>query len=133
MPIYGAAAKQLTGTTNAHSAAFQAAADQFRAVIGSRAVGKWATGLLEEGYATKGFHNKAKSCNWGPMAGFVLSDPRFTKRGDSLEARTKQRKDLSKAFQGGATEVPVYISDRRLAALRGTLKYPPLLRNSEKS
>jgi hypothetical protein len=32
-------------------------------MIASRAVGKYATGLILEGYASKGFHNKANSCS----------------------------------------------------------------------
>lgn len=123
MPLaLGTAALSLTGTLPAHSDVFQAVANETRCVISSRAVGKYATGLLRDGYATKGFHNKAKSCNWGPMAGFVLSDPRFTKRGDDRESMEAQRKDLFKAFKDGAGEVPVFITDAR----RAELLRPPL-------
>jgi hypothetical protein len=111
--VEGLGALQLTGTYSGHSAAFQKVADSLKCVISSRAVGKYATGLLEEGYATKGFHDKAKSCNWGPMAGFVLSDPRFTKRGASLEARQGQRTDIHKALSAGSGEVAVHISEKR--------------------
>jgi hypothetical protein len=62
-----------------------------------------------ESYASKGFHNKAKSCNWGPMAGFVLADPRFTKAPEI----DKQAKALRDAQHEGATEVPVIISEAR--------------------
>ncbi len=55
-----------------------------------------------ESYASKGFHVKSKSCNWGPMAGFVLSDPRFTKTGSEREAMEGQRKEVQKAIKGGA-------------------------------
>lgn len=118
----GPAALTVTGTLPAHSDVFQIVANETRCVISSRAVGKYATGLLRDGYATKGFHNKAKSCNWGPMAGFVLSDPRFTKRGDSREAMDEQRRDLFKAFKDGAREIPVYITEGR----RQELLRPPL-------
>jgi hypothetical protein len=109
----GIQALELTGTYAKHSTAFQQVADRMECMISSRAVGKYATGLLEEGYSTKGFHNKAKSSNWGPMAGFVLSDPRFTKRGGSQAAREAQRRDIFKAFGAGTTEVPLYISEKR--------------------
>ena len=102
-----------SGTPMDHAKAFQKIANQTNCVISSRSVGKAATGLLLEGYATKGFHVKAKSCDWGPMAGFVLSDPRFTKRGTSPEAYGAQQKDLGKAFADGASEVPLMISDER--------------------
>jgi hypothetical protein len=111
--VEGLGALQLTGTYAGHSAAFQKVANTLESVISSRAVGKYATGLLEEGYATKGFHDKAKSCNWGPMAGFVLSDPRFTKRGGSRDAREGQRADIFKALDAGSGEVGVYISEKR--------------------
>jgi len=78
-------------------------------MIASRAVGKYATGLILEGYASKGFHNKAKSCNWGPMAGFVLADPRFTKAPEIA----KQAEALRDAVHHGAKEVPVVISEAR--------------------
>jgi hypothetical protein len=78
-------------------------------MISSRAVGKWATGLILEGYASKGFHNKAKSCNWGPMAGFVLADPRFTKANEP----GPQTRALQQASAHGALEVPLYISELR--------------------
>ncbi len=78
-------------------------------MIACRAVGKFATGLILEGYASKGFHNKAKSCNWGPMAGLVLRDPRFTKAPEV----DKQAKSLADAAHCGATEVTVIISEAR--------------------
>jgi hypothetical protein len=120
--ITGQAALDATGTLDTHSEVFQAVAEETHCVISSRAVGPYATGLLRGGYATKGFHNKAKSCNWGPMAGFVLSDPRFTKRGGTREAMEEQRRDLFKAFKEGAGEIPVFITEGR----RAELLQPPL-------
>lgn len=113
----GSAAFLASGMPALHGQAFQRISDYTRCVIASRAVGKWATGLLLESYATKGFHNKAKSCPWGPMAGFVLADPRFTKNPD----RAKQRKALVKTVRDGATETPLFISDKRLQDLKGPL------------
>ena len=113
----GAAAYEKTGMPELHGTGFQIVANQTGCVISSRAVGKYVTGLLLEGYATKGFHNKAKSCNWGPMAGFVLADPRFTKRGSSLDARMDQRKDLKGSIQHGGSEIPLLITDARRRAL----------------
>jgi hypothetical protein len=97
-----------------HARCFQRVANNSDCVISSRSVGKYATGLILENYASKGFHVKAKSCNWGPMAGFVLSDPRFTKRGGSPEARETQRKDVHGAiFKESAGEMQVYLTDNR--------------------
>ena len=107
-----------TGMPIQHGRAFQRVADAQKCVIAVRAVGPCATGLLLEGYATKGFHNKAKSCTWGPMAGFVLADPRFTKNPDI----SSQRKALQDTVRHGAKETPLYITDDRRKALEGDLK-----------
>lgn len=113
MILRGPEASRCTGIPERHADAFQEVADATGTVISSRAVGKFATGLILEGYASKGFHNKAKSCNWGPMAGFVLDDPRFTKVGGSEKGRHEQLIALRHAIDDNATEVPLYISDSR--------------------
>ncbi|WP_040071612.1 anthrax toxin-like adenylyl cyclase domain-containing protein [Pseudomonas batumici] len=107
-----------TGMPIEHGRAFQQVADAQKCVISVRAVGPLATGLLLEGYATKGFHNKAKSCTWGPMAGFVLADPRFTKNPDFQS----QRKALQETVHSGAGQTPLYITDKRRKALENPLK-----------
>lgn len=107
--LRGAIAIEKSGMPLAHGRVFQAVADAEQCVIASREVGRFATGLLLEGYATKGFHDKAKSCPWGPMAGFVMADPRFTKNPDMAG----QRGDLLKALKAGCGEMPLYITDDR--------------------
>ena len=107
-----------TGMPIQHGRAFQRVADAQGCVIAVRAVGACATGLLLESYATKGFHNKAKSCTWGPMAGFVLADPRFTKNPDIVS----QRQALQEAMSSGASETPLYITNGRRQTLERQLK-----------
>ncbi len=105
---------QKSGMPLSHARCFQQMANNTNCVISSRSVGKYATGLILENYASKGFHVKAKSCNWGPMAGFVMSDPRFTKRGASPEARESQRKDVHSAIvKEHAGEMQVFLTDNR--------------------
>ena len=106
-----------TGMPEEHGQVFQRVADSLQCVIASREVGRWATGLLLESYATTGFHNKAKSCPWGPMAGFVMADPRFTQN----PAISGQRGDLQKAVNSGGSEVQLHISDERRMDLEGPL------------
>ena len=107
---------QTTGIPKSHIAAFQSVANAKNCVIMSRAVGASCTQLIEEGYASKGFHVKAKSCNWGPMAGFVLEDPNLTKRGPS--ERGKQSSDLKHAIEDwNASSTPLYISTARCKKL----------------
>jgi len=110
-------AKIKSGMPLTHAEAFQDVANKNKCVISVRVVGKYATHLLLENYISKGFHNKAKSCTWGPMAGFVLADPRFTKNPD----RVSQRNALQHASASGANEIPLFISDERRKALEGAL------------
>jgi hypothetical protein len=106
-----------TGMPMSHGHAFQQVANAQDCVIVVRAVGRWATGLLLEDYASKGFHNKAKSCNWGPMAGFVLSDPRLGKGGNQAE----QGLAVRNALQHGCSETPLFITDERRRDLEDPL------------
>jgi hypothetical protein len=66
--LSGAAAYTLTGIPPTHAAAFQYVADQKGCMISSRAAGINATDLILANHASKGYHNKAKSCDWGPTA-----------------------------------------------------------------
>ena len=67
------------GIPDEHVKAFQLTADLTSTVIITRGLNPLSAGLILEGYAPKGFMNKAKSCNWGPMSGFVINDPRMGK------------------------------------------------------
>lgn len=100
-----------------HSQAFLSVARETNTAIASRSVGVYATQLIREGYATKGYHVKAKSCDWGPMAGFVLADPALGKKGTSSEAVSWQLGKINDAIRDGAQSLPLYISDRRKVAL----------------
>jgi hypothetical protein len=60
-------------------------------IVLSRLPGGVGTDLIEQGYDLKGFHIKAKSCNWGPMAGFICQLPVFNKLGiDKVLYNTKE-------------------------------------------
>jgi hypothetical protein len=74
-------AANLVGFPVRHAEIFQVVADQLDVVIISRAIGATCTGLIEEHYGLKGFRIDTKSCNWGPMAGFVCVDPNLNKFG----------------------------------------------------
>lgn len=83
------AAIDATGMPRRHAWAIQDVADRLDHAIIFRAVGTQSTGLLEEGYAAKGFRIDTKSCDWGPMRGFVCVDPRFSKvAGDAVKVAT---------------------------------------------
>jgi len=72
-------ASEATGFFPAHAKKFEEVANISNCIILFREPGKMAAGLIAENYAMKGFRIDTKSCNWGPMAGFVCADPRFTK------------------------------------------------------
>jgi len=56
-------------------------AELVRSIVLTRVPGRAAGQLIEERYDLKGFSIKAKSCNWGPMAGFLCMHPSLSKKG----------------------------------------------------
>lgn len=100
-----------SGMPYRHGQCFQRVSNQMNCMIACRSVGIYATGLISGNYASKGYHIKAKTCNWGPMAGFVVSDPRFSKKG--IEGVKMQREAIHKAMLRGGSEIPLYITDQR--------------------
>jgi len=69
----------VTGFPENHITVLQQVATTLNTVISFRSAGSAATGLIEENYGMKGFRIDTKSCDWGPMCGFVCADPRLTK------------------------------------------------------
>ena len=61
----------VTGFVEAHANACERVAKQMDCIILFREPGAMARGLIEEHYCMKGFRIDTKSCNWGPMSGFV--------------------------------------------------------------
>ncbi len=110
MPEYDATA----GFPKVHVEAFERVACRNKMVISSRELNPLCTDLVLEGYGAKGFHIKAKTCDWGPMAGFVPEDYRFTKGKQKLE---DQQRDIEKAFGHHAQCVPLFISAARFDKL----------------
>jgi hypothetical protein len=125
---------ELVGFPLAHGAIFQQVADQLDVVISSREIGRSCTGLVEEGYAMKGFRIDTKSCNWGPMMGFVCMDPRLSKLGGDPGGVSNNKGYTAEALSGTiphhlshpdpgeaagwkADVVPIAISQKRLDEL----------------
>ncbi len=73
--------------------AFQAAANKTKLAILSRVPGTSCGSLIAEGYDLKGYFIKAKSCNWGPMAGFLCQLPPFNKSGAKQMSGNAQAND----------------------------------------
>ncbi|MNJ15534.1 Calmodulin-sensitive adenylate cyclase precursor [compost metagenome] len=73
------AIKHRTGVVTAHLARLQAVAKEHNCLIAIRPVEAAASGLIEAGHPTKGFHIKGKSSNWGLPAGFIPVDQALSK------------------------------------------------------
>jgi len=103
--------KLLAGFPQKHADIFQNLANEKKIVIISRELNPLCTDLMLDRYASKGFHIKAKTCDWGPMAGFVPDDPRYTKASQDIE---KQREAIIQARAHGVKSVPLLISTQRV-------------------
>lgn len=119
------------GITPTHAKAFQQVADDSLCIIMCRSVNLACTGLIQEGYASKGFKVKAKSCDWGPAAGFIAADPRFSKKGSAITAKLEQLIELHNAYTAHKDSkdalVPLYLSNERVAYLRKPNNLPNAL------
>jgi hypothetical protein len=107
------------GMPASHKDAFLTVARDQRCVIMVRATGPTCHGLLAEGYDTKGYRIHGKSCDWGPMAGFVMRDPRLNKYGMAKAAfnREKHLEALVLDHEGqgwNASVTPLKISRNRI-------------------
>ncbi len=114
----------IIGMPFSHRQAFLSVARDQKCVIMVRATGPTCHGLLEEGYDTKGYRIHGKSCDWGPMAGFVMRDPRLNKYGLGKEnfnrEKHKEAIELDHEGQGWkASTTALKISEGRIAWLRG--------------
>lgn len=61
--------------------AFKQTAEETQCIVLSRAPGPATTELIAAGHDLKGFFIKAKSCDWGPMSGFLCQVSAFNKKG----------------------------------------------------
>jgi hypothetical protein len=77
----GIAALQGKGFPNFMILAFLNTAKETKTIVSSRLPGGVGLDLIENNCDLKGFHIKAKSCNWGPMAGFICQLPFLNKEG----------------------------------------------------
>lgn len=96
-PIFGfdrdpSAADDAFGFPEAIRKAFIRTANATNSVLMSRVPGMAATMLINERYDLKGYFVKAKSCNWGPMAGFICSTPEFSKTKDVTDVTIHEQR-----------------------------------------
>ena len=81
------------GVHPSHGLAIQSVANDLERIVISRCATPAGIQLLDEGYASKGFGIKAKSCDWGPFTGFAMAHIEYSKfaDGSSLAAYNKQK------------------------------------------
>jgi hypothetical protein len=111
------------GMPLSHKKIFLEVANQEKCVIMVRKTGPTCHGLLAEGYDTKGYRIHGKSCDWGPMAGFVMRDPRLNKYGLAKAAFNHEKHTealyADKENQGwNASTTPLIISRERIEWLK---------------
>jgi hypothetical protein len=131
------------GISAEHAQAFLRVSHDTDCIILTRTPGEAALTLLAEGYDAKGFHVKAKSCDWGPWAGFICAEPRFNKSGmggaygnmsahiDSLTKDFEALQNADRKARGQPVEGPytcsvvaVELSDARVRWLEQQGKIP---------
>ncbi len=107
---------EISGFHLPHAQCAQNVAERVNCIILFREPGPMAQGLIADGYAMKGFRVDTKSCNWGPMSGFVCMDPRLTKDEAYLPKNRKWTHEalsgeINENFFGKGVEDPSWVGD----------------------
>src|SRR5687768_18191804 len=90
-------------------------ADQLDEVIVFRSTGPWAKRWIERGHPTKNFHVKGKSSDWGPQAGCVPHDAKFSKKIDrSPNAADRTKANDKSEAEGWARKVQLFLTRAEL-------------------
>ena len=80
-----------------HGQAIQSFANDFERIVVSRCATPAGIQLLDEGYPSKGFGIKAKSCDWGPFMGFAMAHIAYSKfAGGSTASAYKKQENFFK-------------------------------------
>jgi insecticidal toxin complex protein TccC len=98
-----------------YSQSIQQVANLYQCVIGLRLPSKSAAGLLKAGYPSKNFHVKAKSSDFGPMAGFICEKAEYSKVSPSQHS--KQAESVKDSLKKGARAVQLCLSNERVTQL----------------
>ncbi|MGZ9711176.1 anthrax toxin-like adenylyl cyclase domain-containing protein [Glaciimonas sp. GNP009] len=108
-----------TGIVTAHLAPLQKLAQDYNCIIGFRPVDPLATELIENGHPTKRFCDKGKSASWGPQAGMICVNQRYSKLENASEEKiAKFNKYAQSSIQNGdVIAIPLSISPKRLNSL----------------
>lgn len=84
-------------------------------VIIYRSTGPWAKRWIQRGYPTKNFHVKGKSSDWGPHAGLVPYNGKYSKVGfDEAAAKKGTKKNDHGLKSGFAGKQPLMLDDKQI-------------------
>ena len=84
-------------------------------VIMYRSTGPWAKRWIKRGYPTKNFHVKGKSSDWGPHAGLVPYNGKYSKVGFNDTAAKKGTKKNDHGIQSGfAGKQALVLDDKQI-------------------
>lgn len=111
---------------------FLDAASELDSAIASRCPGGPATQLIDDGHALKSFYVHAKSCDWGPMAGFVCQLPPLNKKGPgnagfNLEEQVNSIGKFKRLVDAAAAAAKASPVDRPAAAAQAGLAEWPFV------
>ncbi|HEX4878287.1 MAG TPA: anthrax toxin-like adenylyl cyclase domain-containing protein, partial [Limnobacter sp.] len=118
--LSGKKAIEQSGLVPSHVAAMQTIASRFNLILMFRPVNRLSTGLLAEGGVAKGMHIKAKTSDWGPMAGLIPADQALSKKWQGLLKQPPQAPLQAQLTESANTSVfprPLMLSADRLEFL----------------
>lgn len=122
------------GMPQKHIVALLSAANELNTAIIVRPTNQFAKSLIDAGLPGKTFAIKAKSADWGPMAGFIPTNPIWSKLGLKAAASklNKAKHNVTAALTNNdAKAIPLILSTNRLNELSkmGTIKMVHLANN----
>ena len=111
--------KSKTGIVTAHLAPLQKLTQDYNCIIGFRPVDLLATELIENGHPTKRFCDKGKSASWGPQAGMICVNQRYSKLENASDEKIAKfdKYAQSSIKNGDVISIPLAISPKRLHSL----------------
>ena len=130
MPIFPDNAQNHSdqGMTEGDIRASERIARRRNEIIMFRSTGPWSRPHIEAGHPTKPFHVKGKSSTWGPHAGFVPLNSKYSKAILEKDVKKGSEANHSSIRDGYARPVPVVLSDeyirQYLTVPRGMMDRP---------
>lgn len=111
------AGKKQTNILKPHLLALQKLSETANCIIGIRPVDPMASLLIARGYPSKNLHIKGKSASWGPQAGLICTDQKYSKlenlRNTNPDIIEKFNEEIEKCVEQGYAKKVDLICDKR--------------------